>query len=118
MKLRKGAKVDVYSTHCEGSHVGEVVESPREGVVHLMLRVDRRDGPSCGLDDTLNQSTQGHLLREVAVLVSPSQEDIDRALTFAPFVAVAKVALSAPGNHSKFPNSSPVTKPKPEGDAT
>ena len=102
MKLTKGANVDVYSTHCTGAHVGEVVESLRDAVgdaparVSLMLRVERRDGGSCGLDDTLNQSKDGHLLRDVPVLVSPSQDDIEALLAREPFVGVMKTVLSAP----------------------
>ncbi len=96
MKLTKGAKVDVYSTHCSGAHVGEVVEPFRDAVgeapprVHLMISVERRDGASCGLDDTLNQSKNGHLLRDVPVLVSPSQDDIEAMLAREPFVGVRR----------------------------
>ena len=109
MKTAKGTTIDVYSTHCTGAHVGEVVESLRDAIdqaparVSVMLRVERRDGESCGLDDTLNQSKDGHLLRDVPVLVSPSQDDIEALLAREPFVGVAKARV---GNGSAAGGSS------------
>jgi len=116
--LARGTLIDVYSTHCHGSHVGEVAELFKDAVgstparVHVMLRVERRDAESCGLDDSLNQSQHGHLIRDVPVLVSPSQDQIEAALAWSPFVGVEKVAVKP------SPRASVASKGKADSSVT